>query len=339
MNWIVPVVAMTAIGLLLLHLAAQLALRATPYSPVKQPAPEPNWPSEQDDIGSRSRFARAVLDGLALVGGATIVLTLMAHPQWWTGPQPAGHRAHGNDLVLMVIIGLPLLLVYSNLLRQNLQLRRPAYCLLLLLDCSVLLAWAIWQGWLLVDLLAVLLVLLLLLALQPRLSFLRLSVSLALLAGLYDAVQVYGTGNMAHVAQQVSNLHSASGKSVRLPLLLIIPSGWSGGAPPTAELGVGDLVISGLLVIVAARAAQRSCQPALYWAALGGFVCGLLGAWLAVRLTDSGQPATIYLVPAIVLAVCLAAWRTGNWQQLKAKPYDYLPVPEKPRRRRRQSVS
>jgi hypothetical protein len=327
MDRLLALLVTLCIGLLVLHCGATLALRSTPYS---APLPEGktlDLSTEQDDIGSWRLVAQAILSGLLYLAVITSVLTLIAHPQWWSWPASQPRSGQSPNALPLVAVWLLGTLLDRNVLRDRLKLGRKTQWVAAALLASCVLLWEHFQGWPLVDLVAALLALVTLLAMQFRQSFLRLSLVLTLLAGLYDAVQVYGTGNMVKAANLMSGLHTPSGKPATLPLLIIVPSTWSWQSSPAGELGVGDVLVSGLLVIVAARLSRRTGQHWLYRAALVGFSLGLVTAWTVVFLTNSAQPATIYLVPAITGAVCWAARRTGTWSALKAKPYAYLPPP------------
>jgi presenilin-like A22 family membrane protease len=139
-------------------------------------------------------------------------------------------------------------------------------------------------------------------------------VVLAIFAGLmlYDVVGVFVTGQMIELAD--------GAVKADLPLLLQIPSGLALNSPPATVLGAGDVIIPGLLVMVAAREAQRTGIALLKIATLAGYAVGLACAYVALTMSESPQPALIYLVPCTTAALLLTAWRTGTLKEVLDSP-------------------
>ena len=88
-----------------------------------------------------------------------------------------------------------------------------------------------------------------------------------------------------------------------LPMLLMLPriNDYQGGY---VMLGLGDIVLPGLLVSLAARFDSASGVKPLrgfFLYILVGYACGLLLANVAVIVFNSGQPALLYLVPCTLV--------------------------------------
>ena len=104
----------------------------------------------------------------------------------------------------------------------------------------------------------------------------------------------------------------ACGPGERMPILLALPrSAFPWG---DALLGLGDLAIPGLALVAALRhdyARWGGPGKGLYWAlGMAAYASALGTAFAAVALTGQGQPALLYLVPALLVtlggrALCL----------------------------------
>ena len=129
-----------------------------------------------------------------------------------------------------------------------------------------------------------------------------------------------------------------------MPILLRLPRGagdWRGGY---AMLGLGDIVLPGLALALAARqdlysgragacagvgagggaaraaaAAPAACGCArsprgcgYFPLAVAAYACGLAAATAAVQASGMGQPALLYLVPAVCGCLCAAAAARGE---------------------------
>lgn len=101
---------------------------------------------------------------------------------------------------------------------------------------------------------------------------------------------------------------SVCGPGEAMPILLRIPrfQDWRGG---DTMLGLGDIVIPGLAISMAARrdwstrgAAARASKGRVGYfpIAMMGYALGLALANVAVLFTSSGQPALLYLVPCVL---------------------------------------
>lgn len=200
------------------------------------------------------------------------------------------------------------------------------HSLVVLVAVSVVAAWFVYPVWLTTNLLIGLIIAGLLVVVQPRLSFRHIAVVGVAMALLYDIIQVFGTGAMVETA--------AVAVKNDLPMLLALPqldaSSWSAflTAPPVFFLGGGDIFLPALLVVVAGRVAQRTSRPWVYRSGVIGFTVGLLVALLAATVLEVGQPATIYTIPAVVIAVLIAAYRGGVLRELAVVQPLHRTLPE-----------
>lgn len=74
-----------------------------------------------------------------------------------------------------------------------------------------------------------------------------------------------------------------------------------------SSLGYGDLVVPGILVVVAGRMAARKEQPWLLWGTCLGITVGFAAAFALSPYTTAGFPMLITLVPAGLLGYALGA--------------------------------
>jgi len=160
-----------------------------------------------------------------------------------------------------------------------------------------------------------------------------LTVSLGLLA--YDFVAVFQSAWLASAIASAGGQPATSQSmmvavATRLdgPMKLIFPSSNPAAAFPFSILGLGDVVVPALTVALCLRAdktlqmqGQRAGRPGerpFFTAAMVGYVAGLLLTGLCFNLTQSAQPALVYICPSIVAATAWCAWRRGEWALLLA---------------------
>lgn len=139
---------------------------------------------------------------------------------------------------------------------------------------------------------------------------------------------------------QIAQLKQLS-RTLELPLKLIFPSFLADGK--SLMLGLGDIALPGALVALARRsellfdsimdaklldlelqlstAAKTMMHPTvtksyLFHYAFGGYVIGLIGAFVGNILSGHAQPALIYLVPGVLLPLVLRAYHIGKLSDL-----------------------
>lgn len=108
-----------------------------------------------------------------------------------------------------------------------------------------------------------------------------------------------------------------------LPMLLTMPrfGDYRGGS---SLLGLGDIVLPGLLLALAARQDEATKLMGHYSSVRGGYfvpLCvlyaiGLAMADMAVHMTHAGQPALLYLVPCCCGGMMWLAWKKGELKKL-----------------------
>lgn len=109
--------------------------------------------------------------------------------------------------------------------------------------------------------------------------------------------------------------------STELPMLLLLPQ--AGGY---SMLGLGDIVLPGLLVALAARYDAQTNRFDYFPVAIAAYALGLGLANLAVAVFDVGQPALLYIVPCVLGAISAKAkhdqifhilWKLPNHQSVE----------------------
>jgi presenilin-like A22 family membrane protease len=179
--------------------------------------------------------------------------------------------------------------------------------------------WIKFDWWLLHDLLAAMAAAGIILQFQFRASFLRLSLVLLVAAFLYDAIQVFGTGNMSAYAEAVMPVQETAHQArvYGFPALFVIPEGFAQHATWVGMLGMGDVIVGGLMAVTALRVGRRVGTYAPFYAVVGAYAASLLCADLVIRQFHVAQPATIYIVPLCMGSVMIWAGLSGHWSELK----------------------
>lgn len=205
--------------------------------------------------------------------------------------------------------------------------------LILLVDALVIYAWATVDSWMTNNLLGAVMTVHGILVLQFRMSFLRLSLILLVIAVLYDAWQVYETANMVELAEAslptqpsapVTSLPTpaeASERALSVPGVLLVPSGLALHSTWTYFLGMGDVLIVGVMVVTAARVGRRVGSRVPFFAALTGFAVAISVTVVVADYFRAAQPALIFIVPACAGGVMVCARCSGYWDDLKKPVY------------------
>ncbi|KAH8022892.1 hypothetical protein HPB51_006250 [Rhipicephalus microplus] len=120
------------------------------------------------------------------------------------------------------------------------------------------------------------------------------------------------------LTKDVSVMESVALGVKDLPVLMRVPQFFPGEAAVCAGnvmfLGYGDIAVPGLAVAYC-RSYDVIVKKGMSWyflLALGGYAVGLIMAMTASRLMNMGQPALLYLIPAILVPVILLAWCRGD---------------------------
>lgn len=138
---------------------------------------------------------------------------------------------------------------------------------------------------------------------------------ISILLFLYDIFMVFITSLLT---KEVSVMESVAMGVQDLPVLMRVPHFFPGESAVCSEnamfLGYGDIAVPGL-AIAYCRSYDVIVKKGLPWYFLLAIVCyaaGLIMALTASSLMNTGQPALLYLVPAILLPVTLLAWCRGD---------------------------
>ncbi len=163
----------------------------------------------------------------------------------------------------------------------------------LLVSAFVSLSWLLFPGeWAIYNLVGIIGGIALL-SIFPSLTFKR---ALALGVGIivYDIVGVYVTGWIVQLA---------GGLNFLPPAVIIIPAiitNAATAAPNLMMIGIGDIFFGGILMATA-RIYGAEKQAFL------GYSLAIVGAYAMAKITSHGVPATMFIVPLMLLAIWLVA--------------------------------
>ena len=160
-------------------------------------------------------------------------------------------------------------------------------------------AWIMFPNWLTID--AAALAMGVMLLVQFRSISFRGTILLSFAVMLYDAIAVFGTRIM----------QKAAGGFMELPILLKVPSSLALSAQPIIHIGLGDIVLPGVIVMMAMRESRNNSKSSLFTAAMVGYVVGFIITILVMAIFQFPQPATIYLMPCTLLCFIYSAWKNN----------------------------
>jgi presenilin-like A22 family membrane protease len=159
--------------------------------------------------------------------------------------------------------------------------------------------WLLYPSWLSSDILAVLSSIAMLVVM--RTMSLRTLALFGVGIVIYDVIAVFGTKTMLALAASARNV----------PLLISIPRTLDLSSAHSIGLGLGDIVIPGVMIMACLVAKSRR----MYTFGMIGYFLGLTVAMTLLRLTETAQPATIYLVPGTLFGIFLAAKTEGRLKE------------------------
>lgn len=242
-------------------------------------------PLGESKKGSVKSWGLVVLAGLAICLALTTVLIVT----------PRFSHLAGSSKLLVVILPL---IAFSLAWQLRTEKQR---IIAVAVMAAVSVAWTWSPNWLTSNLLIIALLIATVILIQLRSSFLQVAVALAIIAFFHDVVQTWGTDKMEESAlRAVSNSE---------PRLFVIPASFDLSAPMLVALGAADIFLPSLLAVIAGRIAERTGHRSIYWAAIAGFAVGLCLSAVGLYVTKKAQPAMIYILPSLLLAVWLTAWR------------------------------
>ncbi len=196
---------------------------------------------------------------------------------------------------LVYVAALNLCLELSRHLQMQKWLRISLQCLA---PVIVAFSWLVDPNWIAINAAAAVLVIFILSS--SGILTIRSLVIVALGVMLYDIVAVFVTGTMQKVAFGVVQ---------DTPLLFKVPSEFDLNSAILFKLGLGDVVLPGFIVMVAALEARRFGLRSLFTFTVIGYFIGLIITLAILFVTYLPQPATIYLIPSTFGAFLFAAWR------------------------------
>jgi hypothetical protein len=194
-------------------------------------------------------------------------------------------------------------------------------------------AWAVAPSWLTYSLAAGFTAVAVITVVRPRASFWAAAAVAGVLAG-WDYVQVsvtHATVRAVAAGDQFAGLApSGGGHGIGIPGLIGIPAHAGMLGPYVVMLGVGDVVLPGMLIVIAGRAGRLAGTGSLYAAAVSGYGAGLAACLTVAAVTGIPFPAMVFLVPGIVIGVVLAARRAGVWPALASAGLHRPAAPRQP---------
>ena len=109
-----------------------------------------------------------------------------------------------------------------------------------------------------------------------------------------------------------------------LPMLLKIPR-LNDALGGYSMLGLGDVALPGLFVSFLLRfdymKRAQSVWRSYCFIATVAYACGLVATYVGLALMRSGQPALLYLVPALLGSTVFVAWRRNEFNELWVGPH------------------
>jgi signal peptide peptidase-like protein 2B len=183
-------------------------------------------------------------------------------------------------------------------------------------------------AWLLQDFLGVLL--LILLQQSIRLPDIKVSAILLCMAFLYDVFWVFLSGYFFRGSSVMITVARGGDTGEAVPMLLRLPRENDELGGGYSMLGLGDMALPGLLVSYLLRfdLLHLSTDPILssswtYWFKNSyfvlsslGYMAGLAFTYVVLMVTQSGQPALLYLVPTTLGLVVFVAHRRGELAEM-----------------------
>ncbi|URD92865.1 signal peptide peptidase-like [Musa troglodytarum] len=225
--------------------------------------------------------------------------------------------------------------------------------ILLLLCTGTVIAWLVTGNWILNNILGICICIAF--VSHVRLPNIKICALLLVCLFLYDifwvffSERVFGANVMVSVATQkasnpVHKVASSLGlpglqlitKKLELPVKLVFPRNFIGGQVITGSghgeymmLGLGDMAIPGMLLALVLCFDHRKTRDMAtpiekspsrgnkyLWCSLSGYAIGLVCALSAGILTQSLQPALLYLVPSTLGPVIFLSWRRNELREL-----------------------
>ena len=322
-----------ALSVLVVYLGANLAMLARPRSVADILSRKNNRPNP------KKQWLITVAVSFGVVGFMSIMLAIIAHPEWFEWLErvlePINRWLESFiTSTVLTLLSCAVLFLFTVFMSASIKddLKRLGLkgnvCINAVIIGEIALA-ANFNNWITANLLAVLVVIYMGIALQQRVSFLKLAVFMNILAFAYDFVQVYLTGNMVKAASNMApgmpgtehpKTHQVV-SSLNFPSVLHLPTEWALQPASSYILGLGDVLTGILMAAGAARLGKliKSKLPLLLGVA--GFGLGVYSAFGVFLLTGHAQPALIFIAPAISLLVIGYMWIQGHTAELNQKPW------------------
>ncbi len=128
---------------------------------------------------------------------------------------------------------------------------------------------------------------------------------------LYDILNVYGTGLMEDAIDLM-------GKQARASAMISVPQSVKAGSLPAIEVGLGDILFSGLWIIFAARTASETKQRRVLFTTMLGITVGWVLCDIICHTTHRGVPALMTLLPCAAIGYLLGKPKTSTSEEGQA---------------------
>ena len=230
---------------------------------------------------SDSLLKRIALWGLVVVG---IIIFLMTYLFLLSFLVKTGFVFRG----LMALVSMVIVYAFAECLTKSIWKR----CTLSFL---ITFTWFVWPNWVTLDIAAVCMTIVFLV--NSKDVTVRSIAIISCIVMIYDVVSVFGTGVMQKVA---------SGVLGSVPMLFIVPKHFAWVSERAFALGLGDVVIPGIIIMIALREAKNYTNTKIGWMTILGYVVGCVLTFMVVVIFKTPQPATIYLIPCTFLFLWFA---------------------------------
>lgn len=201
-----------------------------------------------------------------------------------------------------------LVIAYAIIIKRNMNLSRmslfAALALLLTLVCFV------WPNWLTIDIAGASLAigsLVIWLKLVKNLKIWHLALFYVPII-IYDLIHVFGT-KMIIVAATKSMAAASLG-------MIVVPGSLDFSAKIIYTIGLADIFLPGLVIMLGYKTAIATGSRIYAWAPLLFYFVGLFITFITILVFKTGQPATLYLCPCVLMGYGVAYLQTRKSGQL-----------------------
>lgn len=126
---------------------------------------------------------------------------------------------------------------------------------------------------------------------------------------IFDFVAVFYTQQMIDVAKATQGIPGGS---------VVVPTSADSESVSAISTGLGDIIIPGMLAMIAFRQSQQFGGVSLWVCTFLGYALGSVVTEYVLFNTNFPQPATIYLIPGVTLGYFAAVlYKRLTWKQVR----------------------